>query len=79
MAEKIKKELTIAQMDSEAKKWGEVLAAQPKRRIKIKQRDKTDIAAVPVGINGYKYLVPKGEYVEVPEAVAVLLEEADYI
>ena len=36
MAEKIKKELTIAQMDSEAKKWGEVLAAQPKRRIKIK-------------------------------------------
>lgn len=79
MAEKANKELTAAVIDSEAKKWGEVLDKLPKRRIKIKKSDDHDLAAVPVGINGYKYMIPKGVYVEVPEPVADLLEKADYI
>ena len=34
---------------------------------------------VPVSINGYAYYINRGETVEVPEAVAKILEEAKYI
>lgn len=71
--------ITNTQMDQEAKKWGEILAKQPKRRIKIKPKNDKDKEPVPVGINGYFYYINKGETVEVPESVALILEEADYI
>ena len=34
---------------------------------------------VPIMINGYKWKIKRGETVEVPEAVADILEEAKYI
>lgn len=34
---------------------------------------------VPVVINGYQWLIKRGETVEVPEQVAKILEEAKYI
>lgn len=65
--------------DAEAKKWGKELAKEKKVKIKIKSRSKKDISPVPVGINGYFFWINKNETVEVPETVANLLREADYI
>lgn len=65
--------------DAEAKKWGKELAKEKKVKIKIKSRGKKDISPVPVGINGYFFWINKNETVEVPETVADLLREADYI
>lgn len=72
-------QLTEKIMKEESKKIGEKLNEQPKVKVKVKASGKDDKAPVPVGINGYIYQVPKGVYVEVPEQVAQILEEADYI
>lgn len=75
-----KKPLTDADFDREAKKWGKIYAKEPKRKIKIYlPKDSKDIAPVPVIINGYSYFINKGETVEVPETVAKILENANYI
>jgi hypothetical protein len=50
------------------------LAAQPKRRVKL--RNDGDVF---VQINGYSLLIQPNVPVDVPEPVAVLLEQADYI
>lgn len=55
------------------------LAKKPMVKIKIKKKDDKDNEPVPVGINGYFYFIQKGEPVLVPEPVAELLEQADYI
>ena len=73
------KNITISEMDKAAKKCGEELNKQTKRKVKIKSKGAEDKAAVPVCINGYVFMIPKDTAVEVPEAVAKLLEEADYI
>jgi len=65
--------------DSEAKKWGEVLNKQEKVSVKIKKKNDKDTAPYPVAINGYVYLIKKGEKVDVPKSVAAILEEADII
>lgn len=70
---------SAAAMDNEAKKWGAELAKEKKVKIKIKGRSKDDVSAVPVGINGYFYWINKNETIEVPESVANILREADYI
>ncbi len=75
-----KKHLTDADFDREAKKWGKIYAKEPKRKIKIYlPKDSKDTAPVPVIINGYSYFINKGETVEVPESVAKILENANYI
>lgn len=51
-----------------------VLAAQPKRRVKV--RHDSDVF---VQINGYSYLIQPNVPVDVPEQVAELLEQGDYI
>jgi hypothetical protein len=55
----------------ETKAW---LATQPKRTVKV--RSDGDVF---VQINGYGMLIQPGVSVEVPEPVAVLLDQADYI
>ena len=57
----------------------ERLEKQKKVRIKIRPTTDKDTQPVPVVINECCYLIKKGEYVDVPEDVAKLLEEADYI
>lgn len=75
-----KKPLTDADFDKEAKKWGKIYAKEPKRKIKIYlPKDSKDTSPVPVIINGYSYFINKGETVEVPESVAKILENANYI
>lgn len=66
--------------DDDAKKIGEMLKDTSKVRIKVpldplnpKQKSAT------VVINGYKYVIRRGETVEVPEPVATLLEQGGYI
>lgn len=49
-------------------------AKEPRRRVKVRSQ-----ADVYVGINGYSFLIQPNVPVEVPESVAVLLEQADYI
>jgi hypothetical protein len=50
------------------------LAAQPKRRVRA--RNDGDIF---VQINGYSLLIQPNVYVDVPEPVVTLLEEAGYL
>ena len=71
--------ITDAQCLEDAKKWGAVLAKEPKITIKIKGKNNKDTEPVPVGINGYFYFINKNESIEVPQSVARVLEEADYI
>lgn len=70
---------TEAQDIAEAKKWGEELAKMPKEKIKIKSKNSKDQSVVPGGINGYFFCIKKDEVVQVPEPVADILREADYI
>lgn len=66
--------------DADSKKWGKLYASEPKRRIKIHlPKNSRDLSPVPVCINGYTYFINKGEYVEVPETVAKILEKGNYI
>ena len=64
---------------AEVKKFGKELAKEKKVRVKIKDKNKRDVSAVPVGINGYFITINKDETVEVPETVAKVLEEGGYI
>ena len=72
--------MTDAQLDAQASQWGTVYGKEPKVRIKIPMNplSKED-KVVPVCINGYNYMINRGETVEVPETVAQILEEAKYI
>lgn len=76
-----KKETTVKrELDEQSKKTGEILAKEPKVKIRIApdvfgQGDQT----VPVCINGYHYFIRRGETVEVPSTVAKILEEANYL
>lgn len=75
-----KKEITEKDIITEANETAEKLSKNGKVRIKIPvdQLNPKDLM-VPVVINGYQYLIKRGETVEVPEAVVKILEEAKYI
>lgn len=62
------------------KETGEELAKGKKVRIRLPkdQLNKEDVV-VPVCINGYTYQIKRGEWVDVPEEVARILEEAGYM
>lgn len=51
------------------------LSAQPKVRIRIRKEDGDQT----VQINGWTYWIKAGEWVEVPQQVAEILEEAELI
>lgn len=74
------KEVTEKELIEEAKETGAKLSKDGKIRIKVPvdQLNPKDLM-VPVVINGYQYLIKRGETVEVPEKVAKILEEANYI
>ena len=75
-----KKEITEKDIITEANETAEKLSKNGKVKIKIPvdQLNPKDLM-VPVVINGYQYLIKRGETVEVPEAVVKILEEAKYI
>ncbi len=54
-----------------------ILAKQKKHKIMIPSTER-DKGAVPVGINGYVYNIPRDKEVEVPEAVLEVLKNASY-
>lgn len=76
----MEKKITDKELDDITKKTGDKLRETDKVKIKIpvdkmnKQED-----TVVVGINGFNYLIKKGETVEVPQEVARILEEAGAI
>lgn len=84
MAIQVKKNtpnFTDAQLDDMAKKAGEQVKIESdkvKIRIPFDKLNPKDLA-VPVCINGYIWQINRGEYVEVPKAVADVLSEAGYI
>ena len=74
------KKLTDKEIDNIAKVTGAELKGVEKVRIKIPAdplNPKDNV--VPVGINGYNYLVKRGETVELPTEVVRISEEAKYI
>ena len=75
-----KKALTEADMEAQARHTGDVLRTQEKVRIKIPLDHKNPAnRVVPVGVNGYLYYINRGETVEVPQTVADILTQAQYI
>ena len=67
-------------MDSETEKTAAALAKQEKVRIRIPKNElNEEDMVVPVCINGYLFLINRGEAVEVPKTVAEILEGAGYI
>ena len=71
---------SAADFDRMAKSVGNQLAKQPQVEIKIPidKRNELD-KVVAVRINGYIYEIKRGEKVKVPQTVAQILEDADYI
>lgn len=62
------------------KATGEELAKSKKVRIRLpKDKLNKEDVVVPVCINGYTYQIKRGEWVDVPEEVARILEEAGYM
>ena len=74
-----KEEEKIMSKNDENKKWGEVYSKEKKVSIRIPIISEKDAQPVPVCLNGYVYLINRGETVEVPETVFKVLENAKYI
>lgn len=74
-----------AQLDSESAKTGRALAGQEKRTVRIprlgtpQRPEELDDIPVPVTVNGYTFLILRGQAVEVPQSVAEILEESGYL
>ena len=80
MSNEKKKTVVDADLDAQARSTGAVLAKEKKVRIKIPEDHKNPMnRVVPVCINGYLYYINRGETVEVPEMVADILSQAQYI
>lgn len=95
MSDKTEKKtlMTDSAMDQVTQTTAQILAEQPKKKIRIflpkEEKDKLKAAeeagkkvAWPsefVSINGYNYQIQKGVDVEVPESVAEVLEQAGLI
>ena len=78
MAKEIKNPDMVGEIVEKA--TGEELAKGKKVRIRLPmdQLNKEDVV-VPVCINGYTYQIKRCEWVDVPEEVARILEEAGYM
>lgn len=78
LVEAVPEAVALSQAESERQsmidKMRDYLAAQPKRRVKV--RNDGDVF---VSINGYSVLVKPNVWLHVPEPIAQLLEEGDYI
>lgn len=80
MSNEKKKAVADADLDVQARNTGAVLAKEKKVRIKIPEDHKNPMnRVVPVCVNGYLYYINRGETVEVPETVADILSQAQYI
>lgn len=66
--------LTRAAVDSMLDVMRKKFAAEPRVRVKVKND-----GPVPVQVNGYSFLIRENVWVEVPESVAAILDEAGYI
>ena len=68
------------EIEALAQDTGAALKKEKKVRIKIPLNRKNPAdCVVPVGVNGYMYYINRGQSVEVPESVAGILSEAQYI
>lgn len=74
------KKITDKEIDNISKETGTALKDKDKVRIKIPNDplNPKDTQVV-VGINGFNYVIKRGQTVEVPEEVARILEDAKYI
>ncbi len=78
MAKEIKNPDLVGEIVEKA--TGEELAKSKKVRIRLpKDKLNKEDVVVPVCINGYTYQIKRGEWVDVPEEVARILEEAGYM
>ena len=78
MAKEIKNPDMVGEIVEKA--TGEELANGKKVRIRLpKDKLNKEDVVVPVCINGYTYQIKRGEWVDVPEEVARILEEAGYM
>lgn len=73
------KEISKKEMQEMMDETKAQLDKEPKVRIKLRLDKSGKASSVPVCINGYIYLIRRGEAVEVPQTVAEILENADYI
>lgn len=73
------KGMTEAQMDKITEKTGNALANEDKIEIKIPKSELKGDNVIEIGVNGYNYLIQRGEKVKVPKTVAEILEQAGYI
>lgn len=69
-----------AQLDQITRRTAEILADQPKRRVKLHQvprgSTETPLPDETVCINGHIYQIQRGVEVEVPQSVYEVLEQA---
>lgn len=72
-------EMPLESEASAIKRTKALLDKEPKVRVKVKPFGKGDKSPITVTINECCFTIKKDEYVEVPESVARLLEEANYI
>ena len=80
MSNEKRKNAVETDLDAQARSTGAVLAKEKKVRIKIPEDRKNPMnRVVPVCVNGYLYYINRGETVEVPETVAEILTQAQYI
>ncbi len=72
------KKVSVSKDMSDMKKY---LDSQPKLRVKIPHNSANhkDEAPVTVRVNGYLYVIKRGEAVEVPEQIYNILEQGGYI
>lgn len=78
MAKEIKNPDMVGEIVEKA--TGEELSKGKKVRIRLpKDKLNKEDVVVPVCINGYTYQIKRGEWVDVPEEVARILEEAGYM
>ena len=76
---KIEEKVNETEMEKEAQETAKKVKANTIRiKIPVDPMNPKDLM-VPVVINGYQWLIKRGETVEVPEQVAKILEDAKYI
>lgn len=76
---KIEEKINETELEKEAQETAKKVKANTVRiKIPVDPMNPKDLM-VPVVINGYQWLIKRGETVEVPEQVAKILEDAKYI
>lgn len=76
---KIEEKVTETELEKEAQETAKKVKTNTVRiKVPVDPMNPKDLM-VPVVINGYQWLIKRGETVEVPEQVAKILEDAKYI